>query len=58
MRTKSYLYGRDKGFIHQIITQFPFHIMRVKLEQSSALALGTVGVAMNGFELCLGEVRN
>lgn len=58
MRTKSYLYGRDKGFIHQIITQFPFHIMRVKLEQSYALALGTVGEAMNGFELCLWEVRN
>lgn len=41
-----------------MIPQFPFHKMRVKLEQSHALALGTVGEAMNGFELCLWEVRN
>ena len=41
-----------------MIPQFPFHKMRVKLEQSHALALGTVSEAMNGFELCLWEVRN
>lgn len=58
MRTESYLCGRDKRFIHETIPLFPFHKMRVKLEQSYALALGTVGEAMKGFELCLWEVRN